>query len=318
MSWGDRLRIAVLGAGGLGSKMGGLAAVGGADVWLIHRRPEHVAAIRAHGLVITKEGCEEQVVGVQATTDPAAVGPVDVVLVMVKAYDTPAAARVAHPLVGPRTLVVTFQNGLGSLEALAAEFSAEQCVLGVTFNGATLEGPGRVADKGRGPTYLAAREDTRSRLDRLAAVFVAGELPCEVRAADEVDGLLWGKLAMVSGINPVATVLRVPNGVLGAVPEARSISLDAIRETVAVAHARGVTLPFDPLERFDATTRATASMASGTLLDALRGRCTEIDAISGAIADEGDRLGVPTPVQRLLWRLVKAIEATHTQRVQSP
>jgi 2-dehydropantoate 2-reductase len=120
---------------------------------------------------------------------------------------------------------------------------------------------------------------------------------------------------MVAGINPLATVLRVPNGALGAVDAARQLSMDAIAEATAVASAKGIRLAFDPRERFDATTQATAKMRSGTLLDSLRGRRTEIDAISGAIAAEGERLGVETPVTRMLWRLVKAIEATHTYRV---
>lgn len=141
---GGALRVAVLGAGGLGSKMGGLLALAGAaEVWLIHRREEHVAAIREHGLVLTYAD-EEHRIPVHATTDPAEVGPVDLVIVLVKAYETPGAARLARPLVRGDSLVVTFQNGLGNLEALASELGDERCVLGVTFNGATH--PYRVAD----------------------------------------------------------------------------------------------------------------------------------------------------------------------------
>lgn len=295
--------------------MGGLLArAGTADVWLIHRREEHVAAIREHGLLVTY-GEEEYRVQVHATTDPAEVGLVDLLIVLVKAYDTQEAARRARSLVREDSLIVTFQNGLGNLEALSAELGQERCVLGVTFHGATLLGPGRVADMGRGPTYLAAGPATRDRLSRIADALSRAAMPTELRGADEVDGLLWGKLAMVAGINPLATILRVPNGALHEAEEARALSLSAIDEAVEVARAKAVRLPFDPRERFGATTRATAKMHSGTLLDAMRGRQTEIDAISGAIASEGEQLGVATPVSRMFWRLVKAIEATHAYRV---
>jgi 2-dehydropantoate 2-reductase len=295
--------------------MGGLlAASGGAEVWLIHRRPAHVQAIRSGGLVISRDG-QEQTVSLGATTDPAEVGPVDVVVLLVKGYDTRIACQAALPLLRPDTLVITFQNGLGNLETIGDVLGPERAVLGVTFQGATLDGPGRVADRGRGPTFLAARPDTRARLERLAQVFKMAGIDTQVLEAEKVDGLLWGKLAMVAGINPVAAILRVPNGALGSVEACRAVSLEAIREARAVAEAKGVRLAFDPCERFEATTRATAQMSSGTLLDALRGRRTEVDAISGAIASEGKRLGVATPVNHLLWSLVKAIEATHDARV---
>jgi 2-dehydropantoate 2-reductase len=295
--------------------MGGLvAACTTSEVWLIHRRPEHVQAIRHAGLAISRDG-EITVAHPFASLDGSEAGTVDVVLLTVKAYDTAAGCVVARRVMGPDSLAVTFQNGLGNLEIMAAELGSDRTVLGVTYNGATLEGPGRVADKGRGPTYIAVRPDTRERLAPLAAAFNCAGMPTELMDGAAVNGLLWGKLCMVSGINPLAAVLRVPNGALGQVSAARQLSMDAIAETMAVAAAKGIRLPFDPMERFDATTRATATMCSGTLLDAMRGRRTEIDAISGAIADEGDRLGVAVPVQRMLWRLVKAVEATHEYRV---
>lgn len=309
-------RVAVMGAGGLGSKFGGLLALAGvADVTLIHHRPEHVQAICQNGLTIAR-GSEEQIAYLHATTDPAQVGLVDLVLMMVKSYDTEAACDAMAPLLDPETLVVTFQNGLGNLECIARRVGTERAVLGVTFQGATLEGPGRVADKGRGPTYLASRPETLARLERIAAAFNHAGIETQLRGVDEVDGLLWGKLAMVSGVNPVAATLRVTNGILGEVEAARELSLAAIEETTAVAQAKGIRLPFDPKERFNATTCATYHMFSGTLLDAMRGRRTEIDSISGAIAAEGERLGVAVPTNRTLWRIVRALEATHPYRAK--
>ena len=308
------LTATILGAGGLGSKFGGRLAAAGADVWLIARNPHHAAAVRNHGLSIVK-GETEETVQLRASTDPFEPAPAEFVFVTVKTYDTEIAVRRIAPYLHEDALAITLQNGLGSIETMAQHFGEERCVLGVTFEGATFLEPGRVADMGSGTTYLAAGEETRERLQRLADLLTSGGIDTEVREQREVEGLLWGKLAMASGINPIATVLRVPNGALSEFEEARELSQQAIAETVAVAEAAGIELAFDPHERFEQTTRATRDMSSGTLLDAMRGRRTEIDAISGAIADEGDRLGVPTPLHRTLWRVIKAIEATAERRV---
>jgi 2-dehydropantoate 2-reductase len=305
------MRIVVMGAGGLGSKFGGLLAAH-ADVWLIHRRREHVDVIREDGLRIVRDD-GEQVVRTHAALTPEEVGRADLVLMLVKSYDTGAAARAIVPLLDDRSMVITFQNGLGNLETIVEHAGPDRSVLGVTFQGATLLGPGRVLDTGRGPSYLGGPPVAAKRLEAVADLFRRASLPTEVVA--DVEGLLWAKLAVTAGINAVAAVLRVPNGALGRVPEAKRLSLRAVEEAMAVAQARGIRLAFDPRSRFDAVTAATARMRSGTLLDALRGRHTEIDALSGAIASAGRAVGVPTPVNEVLWMTVKAIEATPGDRV---
>ena len=305
------MRIVVMGAGGLGSKFGGLLAAH-ADVWLVHRRAAHVEAIQRHGLRILRDGME-RIVSPRATTNPSELGPADVVLMLVKSYDTDGAAEAIVPLLERHSLVVTFQNGLGNLETLAGRAGAARSVLGVTFQGAMLVGPGRVIDTGRGPSYLGGVPESADRVSALAELLTRATIPTEVVA--DVEGLLWAKLAVTAGINAVAAVLRVPNGTLNRVAEAKRLSLRAIDETMAVAEARAIRLAFDPRERFELVTEATADMRSGTLLDAMRGRRTEVDALSGAIAEAGRTAGVPTPVNEALWLMVKAIEATHASRV---
>lgn len=307
------MRVVVAGAGGLGSKFGALLA-DVAEVWLLHHRQEYVAAVRESGLRILRDG-QERTVRVSATADPSEPGKADLVLMMVKAYDTEATVSQIAPLLQPSSFVITLQNGLGNVERIAAHIGAARSVLGVTFQGATLIGPGVVTDTGRGPTYVGSPPGSGQRLESIAGLFASAGIPTEVLS--NVDGLLWGKLAVVAGINAVATVLRVPNGVLGRVEEARRISLRAVEETMTVAAAKGVQLPFDPRERFALVTAATAHMRSGMLLDALSGRRTEVDVLSGAIAEQGRELGVPTPMNEMLWMLVKAIEATHKDRVES-
>lgn len=306
------MRIVVAGSGGLGSKFGGMLAEV-ADVWLLHHRPEYVEAVREHGLRIIRNG-QERTVNVRATVDPAEADEADLVLMLVKAYDTDRTTKQIMALLKEDSLVVTFQNGLGNVERIAAHVGEQRSILGVTFQGATLLSPGVVSDTGHGPTYLGSRPGAETRLTAFAALLSQAGIPAQV--LPNVDGLLWGKLAVVAGINAVATVLRVPNGVLGQVEEARRISQRAIEEAIAVATAKGIQLPFDPRERFNAVTAATAQMRSGTLLDALRGRRTEVDVLSGAITQQGRSMGVSTPVNEMLWMIVKAIEATHSYRVE--
>ncbi len=307
------MRVVVAGAGGLGSKFGAMLTEH-AEVWLLHHRPEHVQAVRAHGLCIVSDG-QERIVHPRATTDPAEPGWADLIMMMVKSYDTETATRQTVPLLRNDSLVITFQNGLGNVDRIAAHAGEARSILGVTFQGATLLGPGRVLDAGRGPSYVGSRPGVSAQVRAIAELFTQAGIPTDV--LPDVEGLLWAKLAVTAGINAVAAVLRVPNGVLGKVEEARRVSLRAIEETMAVAAAKGIRLAFDPRERFDAVTAATAQMRSGTLLDALRGRRTEVDVLSGAIAEQGRAAGVATPVNEVLWMLVKAIEATHAYRVES-
>jgi 2-dehydropantoate 2-reductase len=307
------MKLGIVGGGGLGSKYAAyLANV--AEVVVLHHRREYVDAVRSNGLrLISPTG--DRVTEVSATLDPADLAECDVLILTVKSYDTAAAIAAVEPFIGAAP-VITLQNGLGNLEIVAQVVGAARAVLGVTMNGATLLRPGVVEDKGLGPTYLAATDVSRETLVDLADLSSQAGLPTEV--TDDVTGILWSKLCMAAGINPVAAVLRVPNGVLSTTEAARRVSLTAIREAVEVARAQGLSLPFDPEESFAEVTRATATMYSGTLLDVVRGRPTEVDAISGAVAREGHRLGVATPANELLWQLVKALEETAAWREREP
>ena len=148
----------------------------------------------------------------------------------------------------------------------------------------------------------------------LAELFESCGLPAEL--ADDLDALVWGKLVVNAGINALTALLRVPNGALAATPAARDLAAEAVAEAVAVAAARGITLPYaDPLAHVLAVAEATGANRSSMLQDVLRGSPSEIATINGAVVREGARLGVATPVNRLLAALVEALDATTGQRV---
>jgi 2-dehydropantoate 2-reductase len=300
------MHITIIGAGAMGSLLA-FYLCEEADVWLLDRWRAQVETIARDGLRCERDGVET-LRRPHATADPTAIGPCDVALVLVKAHQTDWAAEQARLLSSDdRPLVITLQNGLGNRERLAAALGAGRVGQAVTSLGATLLGPGRVRHAGQGATVFAA-EPGGALVAELAALFARAGLPAEV--ADDLDSLVWGKLVVNAGINALTALLRVPNGALADVPEAQALLARAAAEAAAVAAARGTALPYDdPVAHTLAVARATGANRSSMLQDVLRGSPTEIGAINGAVAAEGRRLGVPTPLNDLLAELVAALDA---------
>lgn len=330
------MKIGIIGAGAMGSLLG-FYLCAQAEVWLLDPWQAHIDAIEAHGLSCERNGTPETR-HPHATTSAPAIGACDAVLVLVKAAQTAWAAEQARMLqrtenrelrtqdtvlgdapgsqfsvLGSAPLVVTLQNGVGNREQLAAALGEARVGQGVTALGATLLGPGRVRHAGQGGTIFGSAPD-QAGMAALAALFSACGLPAEL--SDDLDALVWGKLVVNAGINALTALLRVSNGILADEPAARELLVAAVAEAAAVAQARGVALPYaSPLEHVLAVVRATGANRSSMLQDALRGSPTEIATINGAVAREGRRLGVPTPVNTLLTQLVQALDATAMARI---
>ena len=309
------MKIAVIGAGAMGSVFGFFLAGAGQQVVLVNRWREHVEAINRAGLEMEEEGVTHRL-RVMATMDAAEVGPVDLVLVFVKSYDTASAVDAAHRITGPETLVLTLQNGLGNAETIAATVGEERTVCGTTAHGATRLGPGRVSHRGSGETVLGPfRGPVTERIRQIAEVFNATGL--RTRVTDNALGALWGKLLVNVGINALTAILSVPNGALLDHPGSRDLLSAAVSEASTVAARKGVVLPYaDPLAHCVEVARATGSNHSSMLQDVLNRRRTEIDYINGAVVREGAALGIENPINETLMKLVQTIEASYTERVQ--
>lgn len=302
------MKVAVVGAGAMGSLFGGYLCAAGHEVWLVDTWAEHVRAIKEEGLHIVEPSGEERVIRPQAVTDTAAVGPCDLVLVFVKSYHTARVAGALAPLLGAGTVVLTLQNGLGNVDVLAEKVPRSLLMAGTTGQGANVLGPGRIHHAGTGETVLGELDGSvTERLERLVEVFRAAGLPAS--ASRDVQGLIWGKLLVNVAINPLTAILRVRNGQLLEIPEAVDLMKEAVREAVLVAERVGVRLPYpDPWAHVEDVTRRTGGNRSSMLQDVEAGRRTEIDVINGAVVREGARVGVPTPVNLVLTRLVRAME----------
>lgn len=290
--------VGVLGAGALGTLFAhGLAALDDLRVILLARSlgPDSVEVEGKGRVEVLRE------------TNPLV--PVDLLIVLVKAYATEGALRWAAGAIGPNTVALTLQNGLGNVEALAAVVGAERVLAGITAQGAALLEPGLVRHGGLGATWIAPWQNggrAAKVAQRVSEVLTRAGFITWV--AGDARVLLWTKLAVNAAINPLTAILGVTNGELLAMPEARSLMERAAREAGAVAKAVGVDLQSDPAERAVEVAQATAANRSSMLQDMERGRRTEIQAINGAVVSIGTRAGVPTPVNETLTLLVREME----------
>ncbi len=303
-------RIAVIGPGALGCLFAGMLAAAGHDVGLVCRRAELAEQLAWEGVAVEREGVVRRA-RVWTCLAGQAVAPVEVVLVLVKSFDTESAAHAAAPLLGPDSVVVTLQNGLGNAERLAGVLGTGRVLAGVTSQGATLLSPGHVRHAGFGPSYVTEMEGGDGpRARRLAQLLSAAGLPTE--SAADLSALVWGKLVTNVAINPLTALTGLRNGQLLDSPHTASLVDELAREAATVAQALGVRLPFDDAAAYARrTAELTRANRSSMLQDVERQRRTEIDAISGAVVELAERLGVPVPANQVVYRLVKGVESRY-------
>lgn len=289
------MKIAIFGAGGVGGYFGTRLAQAGQDVRFV-ARGRHLEALRANGLKVTSALGDATVKPVTASDDPAVLGPVDVVLVAVKLYDTEAAAAGCKALLGPATAVVSVQNGVTAADTLGRHVGRERVMGGVTYIMATIDSPGVIAHLGTMAQLVFGEFEGRatSRLDALVAACRAAGIDAVASPAIEVA--IWSKFAFLAPLSGVTALTRLPIGRIRADSGARGLYDSALAEVVAVARAKGVKLPSDIIELHAAKMESLpADMGSSMLYDLLHGKRLELPWLSGTVARLGRALGVPTP-----------------------
>ena len=315
------MKICILGAGALGCAIGAGLVEGGADVTLLNRNAAHVEAINTHGLRL-RDHDGERTVRIRAATSADQVGPVDLVIVLVKSFHTREAMEGAGPLLAPHTLVLSLQNGLGHEDVLAEYVGRERVLAGKTYVGGTLLGPGHIIYGVRGKETIIGELDGQitDRVRDIAGEFERAGMLIEV--SDNIMGVIWDKLLINVATGAVTAISGMPYGPLYECAPLEAVGVAAVREAMEIASASGVRLSIsDPFEAWRKAGGGLPADFRTSMLQSLdKGSVTEIGFVNGAVVDQGARLGIATPVNSTLVACVQGIEAMIGKRapVKSP
>ncbi len=292
------MKVAVFGAGALGSLIGGLLSDRN-QVTLIGRE-RHMEAIRNEGLSVT--GVVERVYHPTAKTTVEGMGEQEVVLITVKAYDTAAALRSIRPMVSPNTIVVSMQNGLNNADLITKEYGA-LAVIALTSLGSTYLSPGRVCFAGRGETVVGSLTGNEEATAKIGSLFEEAGIPC--RLTDDIESELWLKAIVNACINPITALRREMNGCIALHPQLKKLARELCQEVSKAAEANQISLPVsDQFAKVMEVINLTSENKSSMLQDVEAGRRTEIDEITGELIRRGEEKGVELPRNRVLWSLL--------------
>jgi 2-dehydropantoate 2-reductase len=294
------MKIAVMGAGGVGGYVGGRLAEAGEEVHLI-ARGRHLEALNARGLKIESPFGDAALPDIHASDDPAGIGPVDVVLFTVKLADTDAAAATLAPLVGPQTRIVTLQNGIDSAALIARHVPRNQIAAGVIALSARIKQPGVIANIGSMQRMTIDAMDGNAIM---AALFAACERAVGIEAVptDEPERTVWRKFITLVALSGVTAITRLPIGAVYANPDTLAFMRELIDENIAVANASGQHFSSGDAEeiiRFFAT--QPYDLKSSMLIDLESGKPLELPWLSGRVHQLGRDLGIATPANSAVW-----------------
>ena len=306
-------RVAVVGAGSVGSFFGGALAQAGHPVTLIGRAA-HVEAIQRSGLRLERATGAVNIVPIEASVDLAAVRGADLVLFCVKSNDSDTVAEAIAPHLDADALVLSLQNGVENAATISRRVS-QAVVPAVVYVATAMPEPGVVKHYGRGDLVIGAmRADqtgepaTAARLQGVVDLFASARVP--VRISTDVTAELWSKLMVNCAYNAISGLARTSYGRMAAMPSVRELQHAVVAEVVAVAAAAGVELPLSrAIQEMEGIAVAMPGQLSSTAQDMARGKPSEIDHLNGFIARRGRELGVSTPTNQALYALVKLVES---------
>ena len=300
------MKIVMMATGGVGGYYGARLAAGGHDVYFI-ARGAHLAALRTDGLKLISANGDLHLRSVHATDEPATVGTADIVIFAVKQYDTETVAKLVVPVIGDETAVISIQNGMDPRERLKSIVGREHVMGGTTYiTGAKVISPGIITHTGTIARLVFGEYD--------GSVSMRGERFLDACKTADIDAVfsadigkeMWAKFALLSAFSGVSSMLRKAAGPIMSDPDTRKLLKDAIAETVAVAKAKGIDLGDDYVAKHgDFYGSIPPDTKSSMLMDLENGRRIELNWLSGAVAQFGDELGVPTPTHHTIYGALK-------------
>jgi 2-dehydropantoate 2-reductase len=298
------VKVAVIGAGGVGGYFGGRLAHAGIDTTFIARGAT-LDALRSRGLRVESINGDFTVEHPHATDNPRTVGTVDAILLAVKAWQIPEAAESAKPMLGPHTIVVPLENGIDAPEVIASVLGREHAAGGLCAIVSFIVEPGYIRHAAFDPMVMFGELDNQytGRVERLRQAFTQANVNAEI--PEDIHRSMWTKFLFIATLSGMGALTRVPIGVWRAMPEIRAIVTESLREVVALATARGIDLGADAIEktweRYDALPPASTSSLQRDVMD---GKPSELDAQLGAIVRLAKLANVPVPVTAMVYSVL--------------
>ncbi len=298
------MKIAVMGAGGLGGYYGGRLAASGADVTFI-ARGAHLAAMQRDGLRIISPLGDVHIPSVKATDDPGTIGPVDIVMFCVKLYDVDEASELCRPLIGPDTAVISFLNGIDSETRMQAILGDEAVVGGVALIPANIAEPGVIEHKADFAVLEFGELDGRDspRLKRFHDACT--EAGIQSYLVSNIEAAIWLKFAILVPFATACGLTRLPGKIMIEEPAVQELAFAVVREIFALAEAKGVPLPADALQSRMDMLNNFANAKPSMLLDLEAGKRIELEGLQGAVVRMGAEFGVPVPVSQVAYAALK-------------
>jgi len=313
------MKIAIIGAGAMGTVLGAYLYRGGADVTLYGLDNDHLQTIRDRGFTYRHTEGGEETFPLRVALAPEEIGVQDYLIVMVKGPDTQAAVQGVLGCVGEHTYIVTLQNGLGNVEIISALVPPQRVLYGCLNMSAIQLAPGLVSGNlfDEINVHLGAHDADAAQKqagEQLAALFTAGGAPA--LWDEQIDRQVWSKALVNMAVNAPCALVRLTGGDAGKNPQFALMVVDIIKETIAVAEALGVQgLDFTHFmtRTLPAARKASSGHYPSMMHDMLfNKRPTEIEFLNGYVEKTGKQLGVPTPVNATIARLVRTIEGAYS------
>ena len=299
------MRIVVFGTGGVGGYFGGRLAHAGADVTFI-ARGEHLRAIQLNGLKVDSTGGDFVINPAKATDDIGEVGETDLVILGVKAWQVPDAARAIKPLVGPNTTVLPLQNGVDAVSQLINELGSKSVIGGLCRLVSFVVGPGHIRHAGLTPSIIIGELDNQKtdRITKIESLFKGAGL--EITVAQDIQVALWTKFLFIASFSGVGAMANAPAGTIRSDPKWRTQLLKAMEEIYTLAHARGIKLPPESISTVMTVVAALPEDATSSMQrDIAAGKPSELEAQNGAVVRMARESDVDVPTHELIYRSLK-------------
>lgn len=302
------MRITIFGTGGVGGYFGGRLAQAGEDVTFI-ARGDHLRAIEANGLAVDSPDGNFRIYPARATDDVNEVGKTDLVILGVKAWQVPEAARAIKPLVSASTLVLPLQNGVDAVSQLVAELGSSNVIGGLCRIVSFVVEPGHIRHAGFAPSIIIGELDN-SRTDRIAEIESAFKRAgLNITIASDIQLALWTKFLFIASFSGVGAVANAPAGVTRSNPKWRAQILSAMEEIYTLAHARGIKLPSDSVDTVMAAIDGLPEDATSSMQrDIVAGKPSELESQNGAVVRMAHEAGVAAPTHTLIYQTLAPLE----------